>query len=129
MSLADIGTARRPLVDLKNTIMHLLPVEFRNGTNRYMYDFIDSPTTNHKIEKYRICSNIPEVSYNLLLNLPPESTANKIQIPTLIKDAVYTGALQEADQDILEYLLTALMINPPTQDNLISKIGTCSIIS
>jgi hypothetical protein len=121
-SLAGIGTSRRPLLDLKRTIAHLLPSEFRNGKNKYLYDFIESPITQRKVEKFRLRSDISEVSYNHIWQLPPQSPVTCIQIPTLIYNANYTGALKEIDQDILEYLLTALMINPPIEDNLISRI-------
>ena len=121
-ALAGIGTSRRPLLDLKRTIDHILPAEFRNGKNKYLYKFIESRTTQQEVEKFRLKSDIPEVSYNHIWQLPIPSTVTRIQIPTLIYNAQYTGALKEIDQDVLEYLLTALMINPSVEDSMIPKI-------
>jgi hypothetical protein len=121
-SLAGIGTTRSPLIDLKRTISHLLPTEFLNGVNRYRYNFIENTKAQHKVEEARIKSDIPEISYNHIWQLPRSSLVTSIQIPTLIYNSEYIPKTLGMDQDVLEYLLTALMVKPPVEDYMISKI-------
>jgi hypothetical protein len=121
-SLAGIGTSRSPLMDLKKTINNLLPTEFLVGTNRYQYNFIEDTKTHRMVERNREKSNISEISYNYIWNLPAKSANTPIQIPTYVYNSEFIPGTLKLDQDVLEYLLTALLIRPPIKDYMISKI-------
>ena len=121
-SLAGIGSNRTPLRDLQKTIKQLLPTEFLNGNNRYQYAFINDKKTHQIVKRNRKDSSISEISYNHLWRLPPLSLETPINIPTYIYNSEYIPGPQELDQDALEYLLTALIIKPSIDDQMISKI-------
>lgn len=121
-SLAGIGTRRTPLKDLKKTINHLLPTEFLKGGNRYQYSFIEDERTHQRVKLSRSKSAITEISYNHIWKLPPASSETPINIPTYIYNSEYIPGPQELDLDVLEYLLTALIIKPTIKDYMISKV-------
>ena len=67
-------------------------------------------------------SAISEISYNHIWKLPPPSPETPINIPTYIYNSEFIPGSLELDQDVLEYLLTALIIKPSMEDHMISKI-------
>lgn len=121
-SLAGVGTNRTPLRDLQKTITHLLPTEFLKGSNRYQYNFIDDSVSHQKVKYNRLKSAISEVSYNHIWRLPPPSPETSINIPTYIYNSEFIPGSFELDPDVLEYLLTALIVKPPIEDYMIPKI-------
>lgn len=111
-----------PLRNFKKTITRLLPEEFIQGTSRYRYSFIETKKSHMEVERDRIKSNISEISYNHLGQIPDRSPITSIQIPTFIYNAKYIPGRLEVDQDVLEYLLTALSIDPVINDPMVTKI-------
>lgn len=119
ISLSLAGSSKKPLKDLKSSITQHMPREFINGSSdRYHFGFIDNRTSLADIEKRRIEKKIPEISYNHLLKLPKDGKLAPIQMATTIQNAEYKPKSKEPDLDVLEYLLTALLINPPIDDRM-----------
>ena len=121
-SLAGVGNKKTPLKDLQKTITHLLPTEFLKGSNRYQYNFIDDRMSHQRVKMNRIKSEMSEVSYNHLWRLPQQSPDTPINIPTYIYNSEFIPGSFELDPDVLEYLLTALIVKPSVEDYMISKI-------
>ena len=121
-SLAGFASKRTPLKDLQKTIKQLLPTEFLGSNNRYQYAFIDDEKTHQQIKKKRTNSSVSEISYNHLWRLPPQSLETPINIPTYIYNSQFIPGPMELDPDVLEFLLTALIIRPSVDDYMISKI-------
>ncbi len=123
VTLSLAGSSRKPLKDLKSSIIQILPEEFIKGNNnKYFFGFIENKTTLLDIKKMRKERKITEISYNHLWKLPPDSALTPIQIATTLQNAEYKPRSKELDPDVLEYLLTALLINPPVEDRMISDI-------
>ena len=120
-TISHVGGGPKSLIDLKRTISHLLPTEFLNSGNIYRYNFIGNSKALHQLENDRRSGKIPEISYNYLAKLPP-TEHTRVQIPTRIQNSEFKPGTLEMDQDVLEYLLTALLIRPVVKDFMISKI-------
>jgi len=120
-TISQVGGGPKSLIDLKRTISHLLPTEFMNSGNIYRYNFIGNSKALHQLENDRRLGKIPEISYNYLAKLPPTEHA-RVQIPTRIQNSEFKPGTLDTDQDVLEYLLTALLIRPVVKDFMISKI-------
>lgn len=121
-SITYVKSVKTPLIDLQKSISRILPSEFLGVGNRYQYNFIQSKKTQLAVEKGRLNSEASEICYNHLWQLPEPSPVTSIQIPTIIHNAEYIPRNLELDQDVVEYLLTALIIKPPIEDYMISKI-------
>jgi hypothetical protein len=123
LSLSLSGSSKKPLKDLKSSIEQYIPGEFIKGnSDRYMFGFIDNKNTLIDIEKKRAERKIREISYNHLWKLPLDSALTPIQITTTIQNAEFKPTDKDLDPDVLEFLLTALLINPPIDDNMALKI-------
>jgi len=66
--------------------------------------------------------NCSELSYNYLYFNPQTRELIPIQIPTVIQNAEYRKHTKYYDLDVLEYLLTALMIKPTFNENMINEL-------
>lgn len=120
-TISRVGGGPKSLIDLKRTISHLLPIEFMNSGNIYRYNFIDNSKALLQVENDRRSGKIPEISYNYLAKLPPKEHT-WVQIPTKIENSEFKPGTLDLDQDVLEYLLTALLTRPVVKDFMISKI-------
>lgn len=100
----------------------MLPNEFLTDGKRYQYVFIKDFKAQRMVENNRKKSDISEISYNYIWSLPPKSAITPVQIPTYIYNSEYIPGHLELDQDIVEYLLTALLIRPSIKDYMIPKI-------
>jgi hypothetical protein len=123
LSLSLSGSSKKPLKDLRSSIEQYLPMEFIKGdSDRYMFGFIDNKNTLIDIEKKRTERKIREISYNHLWKMPSDSELTPIQITTTIQNAEFKSKDKDLDPDVLEFLLTALLINPPIEESMVSRI-------
>jgi hypothetical protein len=112
----------KPLKDLRSTINFLLPQNFRKTNPFYEYDFIQKYSDERKVKKRRDSNNCSELSYNYLDFIPQVNRIIPVQIPTVIQNAEYRKGIQFFDPDVLEYLLTAVMIRPSVEENMINGL-------
>jgi len=123
VSLSLAGSSKRPLKDIKSSIEQFMPGEFlRGNSDRYLFGFIENKNTLANIEKMRYAKKIREISYNHLWKIPSDSALTPIQIATTIQNAEFKPKSKEQDPDVLEFLLTALLINPTVNDRMVLRI-------
>ncbi|MFE3845412.1 hypothetical protein ACFL1L_00940 [Thermoplasmatota archaeon] len=126
-SLCPYG-GKQELIFLNSSLKNILPNDFLNKNKKYMYKPIkterDLRFANSDINK-----NIAdEISYNYLYTPSPQSKLYLIptQIPLIIPEVFYKPDRWGLDRDVLDYQLSALLLNPyieeNTQKNLINII-------
>lgn len=114
---------KKPYKDFKSTINLLLPTNFREKNRVYEYDFIEKYADFNMVIDRRNSTNCSELSYNYLDFIPQQPRELiPIQVPTVIQNAEYREGTKYFDPDVLEYLLTALMIRPPFNENMINEL-------
>ena len=123
-SFSLAGAGKKPLKYIQESINQLIPLDLRRPSNiGYMHRFIISNTTYSAVERSRKRVEIPEISYNYLYHLQEyQNKMEPIQIPTIIQDATYMGRTKEYDQDVVEFLLTSLLIKPIISDDIVNRI-------
>ena len=119
----SMSSARSPLDQLRRTIARQLPREFTRPNPRYEFEFIQSKSEAETLVENRTHGRTEEMSYNFLRVVDPRWAVAPIQIPTILHNARYSPSFpQEPDRDVLEFMLTALMVRPVVDDSAILEI-------
>ncbi len=119
----SMSSARSPLDQLRRTIARQLPPEFTRPNPRYGFEFIRSKSGAEALVERRARGLTDEMSYNFLRVVDPRWTVAPIQIPTILRNASYSPRYSHAaDRDVLEFMLTALMIRPIVDDSSILEV-------
>jgi len=112
------GTPR----DVAQTVLSLLPVEFRTTGMTYRYASVDSLKGYSDIAR----GEAPEVCFTLVrphrVSSVLKGGALPIQLPFVLKDAELIERKLEVDLDILDYQLTALYMPPPSEKTMVEEV-------
>jgi hypothetical protein len=121
-SFSDKGSTKESIKDVQKAIRFMLPRDFTSSNDLYEYHFIDQEHDYSAVKSKRMITTKSEISYNYLYHLPPGFNGIPIQIPTIIRNAEFTGKKAPFDPDILEYIIYAILLTPPVDNNLMCEI-------
>lgn len=118
----SMSTGRGPLDRLRSTLAGHLPSEFKRPHPRYEFEFIESRPRAEALADRREQGKTEEVSYNFLRLVDPSWTLTPIQVPTILHNAHYVPRSRFIDYDVIDFLLTALMVRPRVDEHSIQRI-------
>jgi hypothetical protein len=117
-----LSTKKGPLMDLRSTIRNSLPIEFTGKSDRYRFDIIEKDEQTEALKESLGQTSSRETSFNFLTVMNPIAEPLPVQVPTTIVNAHKVGAEKEANLDVLEYLLYALMLRPVIKRSAVAEI-------
>jgi hypothetical protein len=111
------------IIDVSNTILSQLPLEFRmKGSSQYRYSIFDSLRGYRDFKKERSSEN----AYSVIRKIKYQKTLRKVDVPIhlpfVLNNAEMRTRKESVDLDVLEYQLTALYTPPPTE-KAVSKMA------
>jgi hypothetical protein len=125
------GGSSQVMKYLKSSINKLLPDEFRKRNEKYEYDFIVKKDDARVVNNRRNDPKSNEISFNDMSKLSDEMSLESIpiQIPLILPEEVLYNPYHSNfyDRDVLDYQLSALLITPIIQSNLVEKFTDLAI--
>ena len=118
----SVQSARDPLKKLRTSISLSLPVEFTTPNRFYEFAFLESLGQAQRLRERYSRRYISEASFNYLTFVDTTAALMPIQIPTIIRNSVYKGREHDADPDVLDYLLSALMTKPVVDESMVTDM-------
>jgi len=117
-SLCPYG-GKQELNNLNSSIRNLLPNDFLRKNKRYMYKSIKTVCDLHSANSDIKKNSSEEISYNYIYSPSPQTQSYLIptQIPLIIPEAIYKPDKWGLDRDVLDYQLSALLLNPYIEEN------------
>jgi hypothetical protein len=116
-TFAPIGN-KQTMKFLKSSINHLLPEDFTKHNDIFEYNFIEKEGDLKITNERRNNPHSNEISFNDMSKLP---TNLSIQIPLILPDDFPHKSMSYQNPDILDYQLSALLIKPVIEPNLIEE--------
>ncbi|MEA3558706.1 MAG: hypothetical protein U9R75_05565 [Candidatus Thermoplasmatota archaeon] len=106
------GTPR----DVSNSIISMLPVEFRtSGSRTYRYHSVNSLKGMIQMDRAKVKEDCYSIIRPRRLKEAMKGRGPPVQLPFVINNASLLGRDQEFDLDVLDYQLTALYVPPPPE--------------
>ncbi len=117
-----LGSGKKPVLDIRRTILGVLPEEYTQPNPRYEFEFPANSRQADRLAMRRAAARVEEPCYNFIDWIGPTGAGLPIQIGAIILDAHYRPRSSEPDFEVLDFLLTAHMRQPVVPDEAVNRM-------